>query len=144
MPKKWNEIAPISVRAAFGGGLAYHGFPKLFSAEGHASFVHIMQGFGVPMPEVAAWLIGILEFFGGLALIFGAFVVTVALMILIELAVNLTMALLHGGFPPPLNPNEPLPGYESSLLYMAGALALWIGGSGRLSVTRMFVPPPAL
>lgn len=144
MWKKWNEISPIPVRLVVGGGLAYHGFPKLFTSEGHTSFVHIMQGFGVPFPQLAAWLVGILEFFGGVALITGAFVVTASLLIFIELTINVVMATLQGGFPVPLNPNQPLPGYESSFLYMAGTLALFIGGSGRCSLTRMFVPTPTL
>ena len=142
MTKKWNELAPLPVRLIIGGGLAYHGYPKLFTAEGHASFLDIMKESGIPFPELTSWLVAILEFCGGLALFFGAFVVTVALLVSIELAINIIMAIVHGGFPPPLNPDQPLPGYEQSLLYFAGALALMIGGPGGWSVTRMFVPKP--
>lgn len=140
MTKRWYELAPVPVRMIVGGGLAYHGYPKIFTAEGHASFLHIMQGMGVPFPELMSWVIGGLEFFGGLMLFSGTFVSLVALLIVIEMAVNLIMALLHGGFPPPLNPNQPLPGYEQTLLYLLGALALVIGGSGGFSITRVFVP----
>jgi putative oxidoreductase len=138
--KRWYELATDPVRLIVGGGLAYHGYPKIFTAEGHASFLHIMQGMGVPFPELMSWLIGALEFFGGLMLFSGTFVSLVALLIVIEMIGNLVMALLHGGFPPPLNPNQPLPGYEQTLLYLLGALALVIGGSGGFSITRVFVP----
>lgn len=140
MWKRWNEYAPISVRLAFGGGFAFHGYVKLFAPGGHESFVCIMKGFGIPAPGLMAWFIGGLEFFGGLALLTGTFVATTALALLIELAINVSMALSQGGFPPPCNPDQPLPGYQSSLLYMSAMVALILGGSGAWSVTRLFVP----
>jgi putative oxidoreductase len=137
MTKKWNEWAPLPVRLVIGGGLTYHGYPKLFTADGHASFLHIMQGMHVPFPELASWLVAILEFGGGLCLLFGAFVVTVGLLIALEMVINLVTTFLQGGPPPPLNPNQPLPSNEQSFLYLAGALALWIGGAGTWSVDSM-------
>jgi uncharacterized membrane protein YphA (DoxX/SURF4 family) len=83
-----------------------------------------------------------LKFCGGLALLLGAFVVTVALLVSIEPAVNIITAIANGGFPPPLNPDRPLPGPEQSFLYFAGALAIMTAGSGGWSVTRMFVRKP--
>jgi putative oxidoreductase len=138
--KKWNEWAPVPIRLVFGGALAYHGYPKVFTAAGHASFLHIMEQMGVPLPQVMSWVIGLLEFFGGLTLVLGAFVVTASVLIVIELSINIIVALLRGGFPPPLNPNEPLPGYASSFLFICGLLALAIGGAGGFSLTRMVVP----
>ena len=143
MSKKWNEWAPVPIRLVFGGFLAYHGYPKVFTAAGHASFLHIMQQTGIPFPQVMAWVIGLLEFFGGLTIVLGAFVVTAATLIVIELSINIIMALINGGFPTPLNPNQPLPGYASSFLYICGFLALVIGGAGGFSLTRMVVPKPS-
>lgn len=143
MGKRWNDYAPVPIRLVFGGGFAYHGYPKIFTAEGHQSFLHIMQGMGVPFPEVMAWVIGGLEFFGGVLLMLGAFVFTVSALLVIELVINIITALVNGGFPPPLNPDQPLPGYENSLLYIAGLLALILGGAGAFSLTRLFVPKPS-
>ena len=142
MAKKWNEQSPVLIRWVFGGGFMLHGYPKLFTAEGHASFLHIMEQLGAPAPQVMAWAVGALEFFGGLALFAGVFVVTVSMVLIVELAINLIVALLRGGFPAPLNPDQPLPGYASSLLYISGLLALAIGGPGCFSLTRIFVPRP--
>jgi putative oxidoreductase len=133
----------VLVRLVIGGGFAYHGYPKLFTAEGHASFLYIMQQMGAPMPQLTSWAVGALEFFGGVALLTGAFVVTTSTVLIIELALNLAIALAHGGFPPPLNPDQPLPGYASSLLYITGLLALALGGAGKCSLTRMVVPKPS-
>ncbi|OAN67112.1 hypothetical protein A7X12_00320 [Sphingomonas sp. TDK1] len=132
------------MRIIVGGGLAYHGYPKIFTVSGHMSFLHIMQGMGVPFPEFLSWFVGALEFFGGLALFTGLLVSWFGLLIAIEMTINIASALMHGGFPPPLNPNQPLPGYEQSLLYLSGAVALWIGGSGGFSITRMVVPRPTV
>jgi len=143
MGKRWNDYAPILIRLVYGGGFAYHGYPKIFTADGHQSFLHIMEGMGVPFPNLMSWVIGCLEFFGGMFLILGILVVTTSVLLAIELTVNILMALAHGGFPPPLNPDQPLPGYENSLLYIAGMLALILGGSGAFSITRLFVPKPS-
>jgi len=140
MWKRWTEYAPITVRLAFGGGFAYHGYPKLFTPDGHANIVYIMQGFGMPFPNLMGWIVGILEFFGGLALISGFFVATTSLLLLISMSTNVILATIEGGFPPPLNPSQPLPGYQDTFLYMSGLLALLIGGSGTCSITRLFVP----
>ncbi len=51
MTKRWYELAPVPVRMIVGGGLAYHGYPKIFTADGHASFLYIMKGMGVPFPR---------------------------------------------------------------------------------------------
>lgn len=143
MNKRWNDYAPILIRLVFGGGFAYHGYPKIFTAEGHQSFLHIMEGMGVPFPELTSWLIGGLEFFGGMFLVFGVLVVFTSSLLAIELTVNIIIALARGGFPPPLNPDQPLPGYENSFLYIAGMLALILGGAGAFSLTRLFVPKPS-
>jgi putative oxidoreductase len=143
MFERWNEYAPIPVRLIFGGGLMYHGYPKIFTASGYANIVHIVEGIPVPFPHVVGALIGGLEFFGGLFLLVGAFVGTFATLFILELSGNILMQLIRGGAPPPLNPNQPLPGYENTLLYIVGSIALLIGGSGGFSVTRMFNPRPS-
>jgi putative oxidoreductase len=122
------RFAPLPLRLVFGAALAYHGFPKLFSAEGHASFRKIMETSGVPNPELAAWLVGLLEFGGGLGIFFGLFVRGLALALFVELAINLGIAATRGSFAPPQAGGQPLPDYESSLLYMGALLSLIITG----------------
>ena len=143
MSKRWNEVAPLPVRLIYGGGLMYHGYPKIFTADGYANIVHIVEGIPSPFPHVMAALIGGLEFFGGLALVIGAFVGTFATLFILELLSNIAMQLIRGGAPPPLNPNQPLPGYENTLLYIVGSITLLIGGAGGYSLTRMFNPRPS-
>jgi putative oxidoreductase len=143
MLKKWSQWAPIPIRIVLGLGLAYHGFPKLFSALGQASFISMLQSMGVPAPGLMVWVIGILEFGGGLLLFLGAFTEIVAAVIVVEIIINLGVALIRGGFPQPLPGQQPLPGVEVSLVYMAGLLAIMLTGAGVYSIDRMRSPSQA-
>lgn len=128
------RLAPIPLRVVLGAALAYHGYPKLFTADGRASFLKIMEESGVPSPHVAAILVGLLEFGGGLGILTGAFVRPLALAVFVELAINMGIAATRGSFAPPEGGQQPLPEYETSLLYMAGLLSLVILGPGAWSI----------
>jgi putative oxidoreductase len=155
MKRTWSDHAPLPLRLMLGIGLAYHGFPKLFTAQGHDSFAGMLQGMGFPAAEPLAWAVGAFEFFGGLMLIAGAFTALIAALGVIEMAVAMFMVHLPAGFnfmnitgTGPAGPTFGMPGYEVNLLYIAGFLALVIGGAGALSVDRlrgegeMFEPEP--
>ncbi len=136
--QKW---APLPLRLILGFGFAYHGFPKLFSAEGHRMFVGMLQGIGVPAPGATAWLVGIVEFAGGLALIAGAFVAVVSGLGILNMLVALFTVHLGSGFNflniTGMGESGPLfgmPGYEVNLLYIAGFVALILMGAGAASV----------
>ena len=77
--------------------LLAHGFPKLF-AEGHASFVVMLQGMGIPAAELTAWGVGLFEVFGGLALLAGAFTAMIATLGIIEMVVAAALVHLPHGF----------------------------------------------
>ena len=143
MARSWNEIAPLPIRIVFGLGFMLHGYPKIFTADGYQNILYIMQHIPVPMAWLGAYIIGSLEFFGGVALLVGIFPRTFGLLFTLEILGNILMQLIRGGAPPPLNPKQPLPGIESSLMYLAASIAIWIGGAGGWSVTRMFNPKPS-
>lgn len=143
MNRYWTEWAPLPLRLILGIGLVYHGFPKLFSTEGRTGFVGMLTGIGVPAPELMSWVVGFVEFFGGLALIVGAFVAIVAALNIINMLVALFTVHLSHGFSfmnmtgmGPDGPTFGMPGYEVNLLYIAGLLALIFGGAGAFSVDR--------
>jgi putative oxidoreductase len=128
------DWGPVPTRLVVGGGLAYHGFPKLFSKRGHENIVSMLKTMGVPEPELAGWAVGLVEFFGGLAIAAGARTKFVSALIYGEVVINLLAALARGGFPQPLPGCQPLPGVESSLFYGAGSLSLMLTGPGPCSV----------
>lgn len=135
--RHWNEWAPLPLRLVLGSGFVYHGFPKLFSTVGHDKFVGMLQSIGVPAPDTMAWVIGIVEAGGGLALILGAWVAISAALLTIDMLVAMwTVHLLHSFSSTNItgvteaSPTFGTPGYEVNLLYIAGLLALFLGGAG--------------
>lgn len=118
-----------------------HGWAKW--SRGPEGFGKLLQQIGLPLPEFTAWMVTLLELFGGLAILAGAFVAIVSVPLLMSLLVAMFTVHLRYGFSAintiGLTKDGPVfgpPGYEVSLLYIAGLLALVLGGSGPLSVDR--------
>ncbi len=133
--------APLPLRLILGFGFLYHGLPKLFTSQGHQGFAANLQGMGFPMPEVSAWVAGLVEVVGGLALLAGAFVVISSVVLVLHQLVALFKVHLAAGFNfihitgmTPSGPQFGLPGYEVNLLYLAALVSLILGGAGAWSV----------
>jgi len=86
----------------------------------------------------------LLEIFGGLTLLTGAFVALVSIpLILLMLGAMFTVNIKYGfsavntiGLTPE-GPQLGPPGYEINLLYIAGLVALILGGAGPLSIDAL-------
>src|SRR5262249_52500245 len=104
-------------------------------------FVAILQGLGVPAPELMAWVVIVLEIAGGLLVLSGAFIniVSVPLAILL-LTVVFSVHLPFGFISVKLKaitaagPQFGPPGVEVALLYLVGLATLILGGPGPLSL----------
>jgi putative oxidoreductase len=118
-----------------------HGWAKW--SRGPQEFGKLLQHVGVPLPGFTSWLVTALEFFGGLAILAGAFVVLVSVPLVISMLVAMFTVQLRYGFSsvntidvtaagPVFGP----PGYEINLFYIAGLFVLVLGGPGPLSVDR--------
>lgn len=135
-------LAPLPLRLMLGFGFLFHGYPKLFTAEGNESFVAMLSGIGAPVPSLTAYLSGGFEFFGGILLIIGVGVRVVSILGGIEMLVAIFMVYGRTGFDlmdvtrMTADGATPLgsPGYELSLLYLAGFVSLMISGAGVLSL----------
>jgi len=131
---KWSSYSPLPLRLILGFGMIYHGWPKIFSSEGHDGVVGMLRDMiGVPFPEFMAYVVGLVELFGGLALIAGAFVAIVSIPLIIDMLVAMFTFHLPNGF----NFMHQPPGIEVNLLYIAGLATLMIMGAGALSVDDM-------
>ena len=138
LEKGW---ALLPLRLLIGFGFAAHGYAKL--SRGPESFGAVLASIGVPQPQLMAWATSLLEFLGGMSLMAGAFVVPLSLpLALVMLTAMLTVHLPYGFSSVRLQAVTasgaefgPV-GYEVNLLYIAGLLALVLGGPGRLSVDR--------
>lgn len=144
MSENLREWAPLPLRLILGISFIYHGFPKVFSGVDHQQFAGMLGSIGVPAPGLMAWVVGLVEVLGGVALIIGAFVVIVSALLTINMLVAMFKVHLAAGFSfinvKGMGPDGPifgLPGYEVNLLYIAGLLTLILAGAGALSVDRM-------
>ena len=144
MSKKMSEWAPLPLRLVLGISFIYHGYPKLFTVQGHQQFAGMLANMHVPAAELTAWLVAGVEVVGGGALIIGAVVAVASLLLLIDMLVALFKVHLASGFSfinikgmGPQGPIFGMPGYEVNLLIIAGLLTLMLTGAGALSVGQM-------
>jgi putative oxidoreductase len=131
--------APFLLRLIIGYGFAIHGLAKL--SRGPDAFAGVLQSIGVPAPHFMAWVTIITELFGGLAVGLGAFVTLVSVPLAVILLVAIFTVHLPYGFSSikliavtPAGAQFGPPGYECDLLYIAGLVALVLGGPGPLAV----------
>lgn len=136
MLKDWTQWPQLPVRIGVGICLMYDSYPWVFTRSGHDNFTHMLETVGLPLPGLMAWGVGLLEFFGGLALLLGAFINVVTVLLVLEISTRLIGFWLSGGVPQPLPGQRPLNGYEMNLMYIASLGALFIAGAGRLSMDR--------
>jgi len=134
MPDYKSHWAPLPLRLVLGLDFVVVGLPKLFSAAGHANLVHLLQGLGMPAPAVVAWVIGLIEFGGGLALLIGMLVPIVAALNALNVGLLALLVLTRGSAPAPLPGQPALPDNGVSLILLTGLVALIIGGAGGYSV----------
>ena len=137
-----RQWAPLPLRLMIGYGFLAHGWAKL--SRGPAGFAKLLEQIGAPLPEATAWVSTLIEVLGGLAILAGAFVAVVSIPLIFMMLVAMFTVHLRYGFSaintigltadgPQFGP----PGYEVNLLYIAGLLALILGGAGPFSIDRL-------
>jgi putative oxidoreductase len=135
--------APLPIRLIVGYGFLAHGLAKIF--RGPDIFAGILGAINVPMPHMMSWLTIIIEVVGGIAVIVGAFVPLVSIPMAVVLLVAMFTVHFQYGFSSikllaitAAGAQFGPPGYETDLLYLAGLLALVMGGSGPLAFDNLF------
>jgi putative oxidoreductase len=98
MRRRLVAFAPFPLRLLLGFGFVYHGYTKLFTGEGNEPFEGMLSGMGVPLSELGAYAIGGFEFFGGILLVLGVAVRTVAALGVIEMIVAAVTVHWTAGF----------------------------------------------
>ncbi|MDB5158375.1 MAG: DoxX family protein [Mucilaginibacter sp.] len=139
-----QQLAPLFLRLIIGYGFMAHGFVKL--SRGPAGFEKLLAQTGVPLPHLTSWVVPFVEFFGGLAIIAGAFTFLVAIPLICTILVAMLTIQLKFGFSSVntigLTPNGPKfgpPGYEINLLYIAGLVSLMLSGAGKFSIDNWLI-----
>jgi len=132
----------LPIRLIVGYGFMAHGWAKLMRGPEH--FAAILQAIGVPAPTLMAWATVWVELLGGLAVLLGVAIPLVAGPMIAILAVAIVTVHLPNGFSSiklqgfdAAGAHFGQPGYETDLLYLAGIVALVLGGAGPLSAQSL-------
>lgn len=144
MVRPWNAVPPhrwavLPLRLVVGFGFVAHGAAKWSRDPGN--FGKLLDQIGAPLPTVTAWLVTVVEVFGGLAILVGAFVAVASIPLIVSMLVAMFTVQLRYGFSSVntigLTPSGPIfgpPGYEINLLYIAALMTVVLAGPGAWSV----------
>lgn len=120
------DTALFLLRAVVGAVFVMHGVQKLF-VMGFDGVAVGFQQMGIPYPEIAARVVALVEFFGGMLLVLGLFTRLAAMALAINMIVAIAFVHLPNGFFLP-------DGYEFALTLLVGNLSLLAAGAGAFSL----------
>lgn len=115
----YSNFAPLILRLVLGLVFVIHGYPKLFT--GFSQTVGFFDSIGIKPAKFWVFVVGTVEFFGGIALILGFATQIAALLIAINMLVAIFKVKFKIGF---------VNGYEFDLALLIIALSLIFTGAG--------------
>jgi len=122
----FSELTPFILRVVLGIIFIVHGYPKLFKA--YSQTVQFFESISIKPAKFWVFVVGAVEFFGGIALIVGFLTQIAAALIAINMLVA-TIYVKKIKFKKGL-----VDGYEFDLILLAAALALLFLGPGAFSI----------
>ena len=129
--------------------LGCFGYAKL--ARGPDAFIQVLHAIGVPAPVLLGWATILVELVGGAMIFAGALVPLATVPMIVVLVVAILTVHLPNGFSSiklqsfdAAGAHFGQPGYETDLHYVAGLVALCLGGAGPLSVDGFLRRRPSL
>jgi putative oxidoreductase len=144
--KVYAPLAPYAytfIRVCVGLIIARHGYPKLFEG-GVTGLAGLLPKLGLGPSLAWAYLIGVVEFAGGVMLALGLLTRFASLALVIEFTVIVFVVKFANGFlafaPRAIKPGFPgmvHGGFEFELLLGLSCLAFLFGGAGRLSLDQV-------
>ncbi len=118
---KYHDVALLLLRIGVGLVFIVAGWGKLTGIEGTQGFFGQL---GIPLAGLMAWVVAIVEFFGGLMVLFGAYARIPNLLLAIIMVVALLTTKLGGEFS----------AARVDILLLLMTSALFILGSGKYSI----------
>lgn len=126
---KHSDWAPVILRVVLGIVFIAHGWGKLFGMmPGMEAWMGMLTSLGFPAVTATAYLVALVEFVGGIAVLLGIFTRYAAALIAIVMIVAIWKVKWAMGL---------LGGYELDLGLLGIALALIVSGPGPLSLEKM-------
>ncbi|MFQ5678031.1 MAG: DoxX family protein [Gemmatimonadota bacterium] len=126
------QLGLAILRVVLGVTYLAHGAPKLIGGVGFTT--QMLGELGFPAPLYWAWLITVLEFFGGLLLIVGFLVTPIALLLCVEMFLGIVLVHAAGGWYV-IGPGHD--GVEFNVVLIAALLTLVFAGPGIAAVDRL-------
>ncbi len=127
-----EPYALLVLRIVVGVIFIAHGAQKLFGAfdgPGLSGTAQFFEQIGIIPGDFWAWVVGLVEFFGGLAVLFGLLTRYAAALLAINMLVAILKVHLPNGF---FLPN----GFEYAFALLGANLTLLMGGAGELAFDR--------
>ncbi len=128
----YQDLAPLFLRLALGAAFIVHGYPKLF--KNFAGVAGWFDSIGIKPGKVWALVVGVVEFFGGIALILGVFTQLAAALI----AVNMLVAMAKVKWGKVKFVEMEKTGWELDFIYLAAAMAVVFLGPGAYALGGPF------
>lgn len=124
------QLGLAILRIVVGVIFAAHGWQKLFVFH-MGNVTKMMAGIGIPEPHVAAIVVSLVEFVGGILLVVGLGTRWAAMLLVINMAVAIFKVHLHNGL------FSARGGFEFPLTLLAASLALALAGGGSPALDRL-------
>jgi putative oxidoreductase len=129
------DVAQLLLRLALAVVIWPHGAQKALGLFGGPGIAETVSGLGhLGIPALVAYLVIAVEFVGPVLLVLGVLTRLVALGIAIDMAAAALLVHLPNGFFMNFAGNQKGEGVEFFIVIVGGALALVIGGSGRIAI----------
>jgi putative oxidoreductase len=111
-----------------------HGGIKLFVPGGHENIAYLIGQLGVPFADAMGWVVGIVEFGGGLGIFLGLLFKLATVANILNIGGLLVLGAIAGGIPAPLPGGDPLPEFREAFLILAGVVSLLLSGPGKFAL----------
>ena len=129
------SLSALALRLALGIIFIPHGYQKLFKKDvGPKTTAGFFASIGIPAPLFFAYVVGGVEFFGGILLILGLWTRLAALLIAINMIVAIAKVKFKTGLVEKVVDGKWVGGYELELALLAMACVLVVFGSGNFSI----------
>ena len=119
----YSGIGLFVFRVVLGIVFIVHGYPKLF--KNFSQTVGFFESIGIRPGNVWVFIVGAVEFFGGIALVLGFATQLAAALIVVNMVVAIVKVKFKQGF---------VSGYEFDLALLAMAAALMVTGPGAFAI----------
>jgi len=120
-----NGVGQLVLRLTIGVIFVSHGLPKLLGGVGATG--EFFAQLGIPLAGLAAWVVALLETFGGALLIAGTLVTPVAALLSVHMLLGILLVHLSNGWYV-VGPGQG--GAEFNVLLIAGLVSLIVTGKG--------------